>query len=117
MKDNSFVGERIIHAQMIAMGYKFAILIDGEIGHIIGGQPRFWVEGGGKRVRTEADVMRDATRVNDGALAIWKRLVKGEAGETIGKSDHGCRQETAGRAGGIETMPLRDQAPHEEHDQ
>src|SRR5690348_1613804 len=101
---------------MIAVGYEFAILIDGEIGHIIGGQSRLWVKGGSKRVGTEADVMGCATRVDDGALAVWKGLIKGEACKTISEGDDWCGQETTGRASGIEAVPLRDQARYEEYD-
>src|SRR5712692_3157295 len=101
---------------MITMRDEFTILIDAEVGHIIGRQPRFWVECGGKGVCTETDIMGRSTCIDDGALAIWKRLVKGKACQTIAKGDDGRRQEVTDGAAGIEAVPLREHTRYQEHD-
>src|SRR5690348_9047119 len=101
---------------MIAMGDEFAILIDREVRHVIGGQLRFWVERSSEGVRTKANVMGCTTCVNDSTLTIWQGLVKAEACEAIGKSDNRRGQKATSRAGGIEAVPLRDHTCYKQHD-
>src|SRR5579884_1959621 len=100
---------------MVAMRNEFAILIDGEVGHIIGRQARLWIKCSLKRICSEADVMGRTTCVNDGAFTIWKGLVKAEACKTIGQRDNGCRQEAPGRAARVEAVPLCEHTREEKH--
>ena len=117
MEDDAVVGERVVDAQVIAAGDKLTIAVDAEVGDVVGGETGAAVKCGREVVDTEADIVRCAAWVDDGALSGGKSLVEGEAGQGVAEIDQRGGQNVAGRAVGWESVPLRHNAGHEQCDE
>src|SRR6266568_621867 len=108
MKDYSTVAQWIIHTQMDGMRYKFAVLKDTQISHIISRQPCFGIERGGKGVGAKADIVRRPTRIDNRTLAVRQSLIKCKPGQAITETHNWCGQVSTRRAVWVKTMPLRE---------
>lgn len=117
VEDDAIVGERIVDAQVVAVGDELAVTVNAEVGDVVGSKTGAAVEGGGEGVDAEADVVGGAAGVDDGALAGGEGLVEGEAGEGVAEANERGRENVACRAVGWKIVPLGEDASDEEGDE
>ena len=117
MEDDSVVTERVVDAQVVAAGDKLTITVDAEVGNVVGGKAAVAVKCGREVVDAEADIVRCAAWVDDGALPGGERLIKGETGQGVTEVDQGSRQNMASGAIGWESVPLRHHTGHKQGDE